>query len=84
VTVIVVVDGSYSLIAQKQNSEGYQAAGVNFGTTNYAATASAMGIDAMTATDAEMLADAVEKTTSNMGPSLIAIPMPPGAYRDLI
>lgn len=84
VTVLVVVDGSYSLIAQKQNSEGYQATGVDFGITDYAGMATAMGINAITATDATMLADAVEKTASRTGPSLIAIPMPRGAYSGLI
>lgn len=84
VTILVVVDGSYSLIAQKQNSEGYQAAGVDFGITDYAAMATAMGINAITATDAETLVDAVEKTTSRTGPSLIAVPMPRNAYRGLI
>lgn len=84
VTVLVVVDGSYSLIAQKQNAEGYQAAGVDFGVTDYVALASAMGIKAIIATDAETLAQAIGEAATAKMPRLIAVPMPRAAYRGLI
>jgi acetolactate synthase-1/2/3 large subunit len=84
VTVVVVVDGSYSLIAHKQRGEGYQSAGVDFGVTDYAATAQAMGIASSTARDAEALRDTVQDAIHSGKPTLIAVPMPRGAYHTQI
>lgn len=81
VIVVVVVDGSYSLIAHKQRTEGYQSAGVDFGTTDYEAVSHAVGIPAWTATDAETLTETVTDALASGKPGLIAVPMPRSAYQ---
>lgn len=81
VTIIVIADGSYSLIAQKQLGEGYQAAGVDFGVTDYAATAKAIGIASWTAADEQSLQDAMTAAAQSNKPALIAVPMGRGAYK---
>jgi len=84
VVVVVFVDGSYSLIAQKQRSEGYQAAGVDFGATDYAAIAKAIGLPAWTVSDAGGVKDAVAEALNLSKPALVAVTLPRGAYQGKI
>ncbi|MEM8739859.1 MAG: thiamine pyrophosphate-binding protein [Pseudomonadota bacterium] len=84
VTVVVLVDASLALIELKQRREGKQSAGVDFGATDYAAVAQAMGIAANTVGDDVGLRAALETAFATRGPSLVAVTIPRRAYDGLI
>ncbi|MEM9048528.1 MAG: thiamine pyrophosphate-binding protein [Pseudomonadota bacterium] len=84
VTVAVLVDASLALIELKQRREGMPSAGVDFGATDYAALARAMGIEAFAVGDDAGLCTALPAALSGAGPTLIAIAIPRRAYDGLI
>jgi acetolactate synthase I/II/III large subunit len=84
VVVVVLVDASYALIAQKQRAEGLQAAGVDFGRSDYAAVARALGGHGATVADAGALAEAFEAALTADRFTVIAVEIPRRAYEGLI
>ncbi len=84
IPVVVFVDGSLALIELKQRRDGKQAAGVEFGVTDYAAIARALGFPGVDVTDAAGLEGAFAEALERPGPSLIAVHIPRRAYDGLI
>jgi acetolactate synthase-1/2/3 large subunit len=84
IPVIVLVDGSLALIEMKQRRDGGQGTGVDFGVTDYAAIAGALGFPGWTAGDASSLTEAFAAALAEDGPSLVAIRIPRRAYDGLI
>ncbi|WP_118133348.1 thiamine pyrophosphate-binding protein [Oceanicella sp. SM1341] len=80
IPVVVMVDGSLALIEMKQRADGRPNAGVDFGTTDYAAVAAAMGTPGCTVSDAGALTGALAEAFGRDGPSVIAVRIPRRAY----
>jgi len=80
----VLNDSSLSLIELKQRRDGKQNTGVDFGATNYANVATALGLKALRATTAEELEQAVAEALSATGPVLLEIVIPRRGYDGLI
>ncbi|RMF41083.1 MAG: thiamine pyrophosphate-binding protein, partial [Alphaproteobacteria bacterium] len=83
VTVAVLNDASLALIELKQRREGLQTAGVEFGRTDYAGIARALGLAAWSVSDAEALAEAFAAAMAAPGPGLIEIALPRRGYDGL-
>ena len=84
VVVIVFVDSSLSLIEAKQRASGMPNAGVDFGRTDYAGIAQALGFPGVTVSDVASLTTAVESAFDAAGPTLIAVTLPRRAYDGLL
>jgi acetolactate synthase I/II/III large subunit len=84
VTVCVLNDSSLALIELKQRREGKQNTGVDFGATDYAAVARAMGLPAFRATGVADMEDAVREALALPGPALVEAVVPRRAYDGLI
>lgn len=80
----VLNDSSLALIELKQRRDGKQNAGVDFGATNYADVARALGLTAFRATSAEELKMATADALSATGPVLLEIVIPRRGYDGLI
>jgi acetolactate synthase-1/2/3 large subunit len=79
--VVVLADESLALIDLKQRARQLPSAGVDFGATDFAAVAEAMGGHGAVATDAAGLADAVVVGLAADRPTVIACPVDKHAYR---
>jgi len=84
VVVVVLVDASLALIELKQRGEGLQSAGVDFGRTDYAAVAAAMGGRGVSVSDAEALEAAFTEALAADRFTVIAAEIPRRAYDGLI
>jgi acetolactate synthase-1/2/3 large subunit len=80
VVVIVLVDASLGLIALKQKQMGLARAGVDFGASDFAAVARAMGGHGATVSDRESLAREAEAAFARPGFSLIACRIDAASY----
>ncbi|QDL91618.1 thiamine pyrophosphate-binding protein [Paroceanicella profunda] len=80
IPVVVMVDGSLALIEMKQRADGRPNAGVDFGVTDYAAVAGALGLAGQTVSDAAALGAALDEAFRRDGPSVIAVQIPRQAY----
>lgn len=84
VVVVVFVDSSLSLIEVKQRASGMPNAGVDFGRTDYAGIAQALGFPGITVADVCSLTAAVATAFAAAGPTLIAVALPRRAYDGLL
>ncbi len=84
VIVVVLVDASLSLIELKQRKEGLAAAGVDFGRTDYAAVARALGGRGVSVADGAALEAAFADALKADGFTVIAVETPRRAYDGLI
>ncbi|MEL6677812.1 MAG: thiamine pyrophosphate-binding protein [Pseudomonadota bacterium] len=84
VITVVLNDASLALIELKQRRDGKQNAGVDFGQTDYAAIARAVGITGVAVGDAEALEEAFRTALTATGPTLIDVRIPRRAYDGLI
>lgn len=84
VVVVAFVDSSLSLIEAKQRASGMPNAGVDFGRTDYAGIAQALGFPGVTVSDVPSLTTAVEAAFDAAGPTLIAVTLPRRAYDGLL
>ncbi len=75
VIVVVFVDEQLALIEIKQRRDGHDNLGVNFGGTNFAAVAEAMGGTGVVASNRGALGDAVTAALGRDGFTLIACPI---------
>jgi acetolactate synthase-1/2/3 large subunit len=80
IPVVVFVDASLALIELKQRRDGLQSTGVDFGRTNYAAVARAMGGIGVEVSDAAALTDAFTDALAADRFTLIAVQIPRRAY----
>jgi acetolactate synthase-1/2/3 large subunit len=80
VVVAVLVDESLGLIALKQRQLGLRRAGVDFGATDFAAIAAAMGGHGATVSDRSALRAAAQAAFSREGFSLLACRIDPADY----
>ncbi|MEM6744866.1 MAG: thiamine pyrophosphate-binding protein [Pseudomonadota bacterium] len=84
VVVLVLVDASLALIELKQRREGLQSAGVDFGRTDYAAVAQAMGGTGVSVSDLPSLEAALTEAFAADRYALIAAEIPRRSYDGLI
>ncbi len=84
IPVVVFVDASLALIELKQRRDGLQAAGVDFGRTDYAGVARAIGGHGVEVSDAAALEDAFRAALAADRFTLIAVEIPRRAYDGLI
>lgn len=84
VIVVVLNDASLALIELKQRRDGKQNAGVDFGHTDYAAVATAIGVNGTAVSDGAALEDAMRAALDATGPTLIDVRIPRRAYDGLI
>jgi acetolactate synthase-1/2/3 large subunit len=82
--VVVFVDGSLSLIEAKQRASDMRNLGVDFGRTDYAAVAQALGAFGRSVSNEGDLAAALRDAFAFEGLSLIAVDIPCRAYDGLI
>ncbi|WP_316014330.1 thiamine pyrophosphate-binding protein [Roseobacter sp. HKCCA0434] len=80
----VLNDSSLALIELKQRREGKRSVGVDFGATDYAAVAGALGLSAARVASAGDLAEAYAEALAADGPYLLEIVIPPRGYDGLI
>ena len=80
VVIVVLVDESLGLIALKQKQMGLARAGVDFGGTDFAAVARAMGGHGVTISDRETLAQEAKDAFARPGYSLLACRIEASAY----
>lgn len=81
VVIAVLVDGSLNLIAMKQNQQGLARAGVDFGVTDFAAVARAMGGHGVTIGDRETLEREARAAFKRDGFTVLACQIDPDSYR---
>jgi acetolactate synthase-1/2/3 large subunit len=84
IPVVVFVDASLALIELKQRRDGLQSTGVDFGRTDYAAVARAMGGHGVEVADGAALAGAFTDALAADRFTLIAVQIPRRAYDGLI
>lgn len=80
----VLNDSSLSLIELKQRRDGKQNTGVDFGATNYANVATALGLKALRATTLHELELATAEALAATGPVLLEVVIPRRGYDGLI
>ncbi|QPH54467.1 thiamine pyrophosphate-binding protein [Pontivivens ytuae] len=80
----VLNDSSLALIEMKQRRDGKQNAGVDFGATDYAAVAGAMGLKSLKADSAASLEETFAEALAADGPVLLEITIPRRSYDGLI
>ena len=80
VVIVVLVDEALGLIALKQKQMGLARAGVDFGGSDFAAVARALGGHGATVTDRASLAQQARAAFARDGFSLIACPIDAAAY----
>jgi acetolactate synthase-1/2/3 large subunit len=78
--VVVLADTSLALIDLKQRARQLPGAGVDFGATDFAAVAEAMGGHGITVADAAGLAEAVKVGIAADRPTVIACPVDKRTY----
>lgn len=84
VTVVVVNDSSLSLIAVKQQPARHGGrAAVRFGSSDYAAVAGGLGLDAATVHEPETLGPALDAAVASGRPWLLDVIADPAPYRPL-
>lgn len=81
VVIAVLVDGSLNLIAMKQNQQGLARAGVDFGVTDFAAVAGAMGGHGATISDRQTLEQEARAAFARDGFTVLACQIDPDSYR---
>ena len=84
VIVVVFVDESLALIELKQRNVGHANLGVDFGESDFAAVASALGLHGAWADDRETLETELSQALERNGASVIACRIGPKAYDGLI
>ena len=84
VIVLVMVDGTLNLIGMKQRERQMAAVGVDFGLTDFAAVAEALGGNGTTVTNAAALEHAVTRALAQPQFTVIACRIDPRAYDGLI
>jgi len=80
VIVVVFVDEQLALIDLKQRRDGHDNLGVNFGGTDFAGVAEAMGGTGVVATDRGQVADAMTSALGREGFTVIACPIGQESY----
>ena len=81
VVIAVLVDGSLNLIAMKQNQQALTRAGVDFGVTDFAAVARAMGGYGATICDRETLEQETRAAFARDGFTILACQIDRDSYR---
>lgn len=80
IVVVVFVDESLALIEMKQRRDQLANVGVDFGLTDFARVAEAMGVAGVTARDRESLGAALTEALAGDRPTVIACPIGRKAY----
>jgi len=84
VVVIVVVDGSLSLIRALQRRRGFPTYGVDFGRVDVCKVAEGYGAAAVTASTPDKLSAAVSAGLRSDFPTVIAVPLDPDSYAAIL
>jgi thiamine pyrophosphate-dependent acetolactate synthase large subunit-like protein len=77
ILIVVMNDGAYGAEVHKLRAKGLNAGEATFGFTNFAAIASAMGLDSVCAREPEQITDAVRKFGAEPKPRLVDVRLDP-------
>lgn len=83
-TVVVFNDSALSMIGVKQASSGYEALGVDFSESDFAAVATGLGLKGVSCRRRDALETTLREAFAHPGPSLVDIRVDPAGYRDQV
>lgn len=83
-TVVVFNDSALSMIGVKQASSGYEALGVDFSESDFAAVATGLGLQGFSCRRRDTLEATLREAFAHSGPSLVDIRVDPTGYRDQV